>query len=62
LRGHASRKYHAESPKHLLCAAWFHPAWIAVCGLTPSCMNHRVCNDKPVSRRRGTKASHNMLK
>jgi hypothetical protein len=26
LRGHASRKYHAESPKHLLCAAWFHPA------------------------------------
>jgi hypothetical protein len=26
----------------------------AMCGLAPSCMNHRVCNGKPVARRSST--------
>jgi hypothetical protein len=32
----------------------------AMCSLAPSCMNHWVCNSKPVARRLGTKVLCNM--
>jgi hypothetical protein len=47
------------SESKLLCSK--SKTTFAVCGLTPSCMNLWVCNDKPLVRRWGTKAYRNML-